>query len=812
MPYTSVTSGLTYNYTLRVYQPILQQNPYIVGGYIPTTGTAVFRPRFGYDAVNWQPGGNYAISNQMQGAVASNGVQLLSNTTLTNATNWTTANAGGTGSTSISGGTMSITGDGTHQTCTYTPITTVVGRTYNVVATVASSNVWVSSANTAGCGATLLGQTYLVGTSGYSFVATATTTYIGFAITNATTTIINAPSVIWQGAFPTGWYGATSSNLGVTETIAATGTDGTTGYNYLDVTFAGTIGSSSLNASVNWAPNTGGPWMPFGLGQTATGSVYTKLVSGSTSGIAGGVRVNELNSSGGYDNGAGNSYEGSLTTTLTRTSYSYTAQSAASVWSAGAYILFFPGSGTYNFTQRFEAPVLEPGPNVNPTVPLTGVDSVIPSSKVFNGALSEFTSTNTIHNNTTQGAVAAVPITAQSISSITYSGTTATVTTSAAHGLAVGNIVNFTGQNPTVYQGAYSVASVPTSTTFTYTLAATPTGNATTVGAYTALTSGTQPTGWSGYNSGGIIVYVSGVGVDVDNFPYVRESWIGINESGSTVASSITFDNVASGIAAANGQAWTLSLYWSLFSGSASSNNFELNTFDSSDSYLSTVTLGAMVPTTTATNLQRVAQSVTLSGSTIGYIQPLVGVNVSPANSPNQTLQISFPQLEKLGAATSVIPTYGTAVTRNKDFYSLPQQYVTPCELGGSMWVEAEAIPTSFWSYPNFVGEAASSGEPLYLQSNGIGGTYNTSSILSTSNVATSGAVTKLAASFAATGRSLVMNGGTVATDTHVYTLPTGGLQLGGYGNGNGPLDGWFRRFRCGSGMLPSAQLQGLTR
>lgn len=72
----------------------------------------------------------------------------------------------------------------------------------------------------------------------------------------------------------------------------------------------------------------------------------------------------------------------------------------------------------------------------------------------------------------------------KTISSITFVGTTATLTTSSAHGLSTGAYVSITGTTPTDYSGVYSI-TVTGSTTFTYTMVATPSGNATVVGAYT---------------------------------------------------------------------------------------------------------------------------------------------------------------------------------------------------------------------------------------------------------------------------------------------------------------------------------------
>jgi hypothetical protein len=72
----------------------------------------------------------------------------------------------------------------------------------------------------------------------------------------------------------------------------------------------------------------------------------------------------------------------------------------------------------------------------------------------------------------------------QTISSITYAGTTATLTTASAHGLATGDRVSITGTTPADYSGVY-VITVTTSTAFTYTMTSTPSGNASVVGAYT---------------------------------------------------------------------------------------------------------------------------------------------------------------------------------------------------------------------------------------------------------------------------------------------------------------------------------------
>lgn len=76
--------------------------------------------------------------------------------------------------------------------------------------------------------------------------------------------------------------------------------------------------------------------------------------------------------------------------------------------------------------------------------------------------------------------------TAQTISSITNSTTTATLTTAIAHGLLTGNRVTITGATPSAYNGTYRI-TVTGNNTFTYTMATNPGGNATLVGSYTVL-------------------------------------------------------------------------------------------------------------------------------------------------------------------------------------------------------------------------------------------------------------------------------------------------------------------------------------
>ena len=83
----------------------------------------------------------------------------------------------------------------------------------------------------------------------------------------------------------------------------------------------------------------------------------------------------------------------------------------------------------------------------------------------------------------------ATTTTAQTISTITRGGTgnlTATLTTAAPHGLVDGNRVTISGATPAEFNGTY-VIDVTGASTFTYTMASAPSGNATVVGTYTTI-------------------------------------------------------------------------------------------------------------------------------------------------------------------------------------------------------------------------------------------------------------------------------------------------------------------------------------
>lgn len=84
-----------------------------------------------------------------------------------------------------------------------------------------------------------------------------------------------------------------------------------------------------------------------------------------------------------------------------------------------------------------------------------------------------------------RGATSAV--TPQTISSITASGSVATITMASAHGLNTGDTIVVTGATPAAYNGTFTFTKL-SSTTGTYNTLTAPGGAASVVGTYTATT------------------------------------------------------------------------------------------------------------------------------------------------------------------------------------------------------------------------------------------------------------------------------------------------------------------------------------
>jgi hypothetical protein len=150
----------------------------------------------------------------------------------------------------------------------------------------------------------------------------------------------------------------------------------------------------------------------------------------------------------------------------------------------------------------------------------------------------------------------------KTISSITYSGTTATLTTATAHGLATGARVSITGTTPTDYSGVY-VITVTGTTTFTYTMTSTPSGNASVVGAYTigittpinTLMNYAGVTTQKMFAAAGTAIYEVDTPIAVNNFTITNDKFQYVNFS-NTSGDYIVACNGADAVTVYDGTVW----------------------------------------------------------------------------------------------------------------------------------------------------------------------------------------------------------------------------------------------------------------
>ena len=153
-------------------------------------GSMVSRIAINY-ATGWLPGdtrGAY-MCDGVTGNLVGSGELITNGDFPTDLSGWTTS-IGGTGTVVQSGGQCVVTPDGTNVSGLSQPITTVIGQTYLVVVDISNSAPNIRIGTTA-MGTQVLNQFLSIGKNLISFVATATTTHIGFAKSTAAATNID---------------------------------------------------------------------------------------------------------------------------------------------------------------------------------------------------------------------------------------------------------------------------------------------------------------------------------------------------------------------------------------------------------------------------------------------------------------------------------------------------------------------------------------------------------------------------------------------------------------------------------------------
>jgi hypothetical protein len=170
---------------------------------------------------------------------------------------------------------------------------------------------------------------------------------------------------------------------------------------------------------------------------------------------------------------------------------------------------------------------------------------------------------------------------------------------------------------------------------------------------------------------------------------------------------------------------------------------------------------------------------------------------------------VQYANCEAFAFATSFIPTAATVVTRAADTALLTGVPLSVLQGAQASYVE-EATLYSQGTSEVFLGGSAGMAM-IYTYANNLAVSYDASSSTISATTGSGGWLTtaRAALSFSNSGRSLVMNGGTVATTASPFVSSRATLGIAGYAVGGSlPLFGWVRSFAVYNSRLPDSVLK----
>ena len=298
---------------------------------------------------------------------------------------------------------------------------------------------------------------------------------------------------------------------------------------------------------------------------------------------------------------------------------------------------------------------------------------------------------------------------------------------------------------------------------------------------------GTLPTGWLTYfNDPGVVYQVVQTGTD-SGIDYMD---VRVHGTSSGYALAQFFPSSAIP-ATSVGQPWTFSMYTKLVAGSMTGVNswIEYNEYNGG-TYL-TSTGGPFSVTTSSLSSQRVVSSTTVANSSTNSVVPLINLWVNPSTSVDFTIRIGWPQFESGPVASPAIRTTATAVTANS---SGPASVV----------IKAFAMQPASTSGV-LLGSNTSSPIITSEIDNTVSSTWSSTRLVSKNILNWAGAATAGMA-WDSTGRSLLANAGTAATDL-IAAPSISSVSLGANGNGTSGMSGYVTRMQIWNSRLPDATL-----
>jgi hypothetical protein len=182
------------------------------------------------------------------------------------------------------------------------------------------------------------------------------------------------------------------------------------------------------------------------------------------------------------------------------------------------------------------------------------------------------------------------------------------------------------------------------------------------------------------------------------------------------------------------------------------------------------------------------------------------GGHITGVVSTTENIYIWGAQVEQGGFVGPYIPTSSSTVTRPADIISTSGALSTT--LASSV---GSLVATTTQSLGNTTGTIIDSNGSILLgktSSNAL--TDNLVAGLTTSNTATWTGISNSGIAWDATGRSLVLNNGTIAIDTNAM-MPATTFHLGSINGSSAFLDGFLQRVTAFSFKLSNSALGGFT-
>ena len=209
--------------------------------------------------------------------------------------------------------------------------------------------------------------------------------------------------------------------------------------------------------------------------------------------------------------------------------------------------------------------------------------------------------------------------------------------------------------------------------------------------------------------------------------------------------------------------------------------------------------------------LQRFSFTATLGNASTAYIRCGFNIGVTNGLPVDITIRVGWPQVELGAFASSPIRTTSAAVTRPADAITGPSALVSVLA-GSTGWCYADVGPSIASTAAGIIGyNAGGRGVIVKNAGNTAGTTLNgAGTALNTANTGTfTGPSNRIALTWSGAGRTISLNGGTVATDANTVEAVTavllGALSSGSY------LNGPIRRIAAGTATLTSAELRAIT-